>query len=158
MYSRYPNWIWRNVPSFSLRHKTYLRGKGVRRLDQYLLKTFHQFDLDTQTSYDLLIDFNQNMSFRSRENYWISEQSTRIYNRGKGNQPSTCVAYWFPIHVPQRVICCNSVYSSRFCKPAAFTLALSESMSVARWLVETLTHTLTSTFFASSRRTICFLD
>ena len=59
--------------------------RGSEKADQYLLKTFHQFDLGTQTSYDLLIDFYRDMGFRGRENYWISEQCTRIYNRGKTN-------------------------------------------------------------------------
>ena len=61
------------------------RLRGSEKAEHYLLKTFHLFDLDTQTSYDLLIDFYREMGFRTRENYWISEQSTRIYSRGKTN-------------------------------------------------------------------------
>ena len=62
-----------------------LTGQGSEKAEQFLLKTFHRFDLGTETSYDLLIDFYHDMGFKSREDYWISEQSTRIYNRGKGN-------------------------------------------------------------------------
>ncbi|KAK4692243.1 hypothetical protein P7C71_g4921, partial [Lecanoromycetidae sp. Uapishka_2] len=59
--------------------------QGSEKAEQYLLKTFHQFDLGAETSYELLIDFYRDMGFRSRENYWISEQNTRMYNRGKTN-------------------------------------------------------------------------
>lgn len=81
------------LPRLNLEKRTKLLARaqdlftrqGSEKADQYLLKTFHQFDLGTQTSYDLLVDFYRDMGFRSRENYWISEQSTRIYNRGKTN-------------------------------------------------------------------------
>lgn len=55
------------------------------KAEHFLLKTFHRFDLGEGTSYNLLIDFYRDMGFRSRENYWISEHTTRIYSRGKTN-------------------------------------------------------------------------
>lgn len=53
--------------------------------EQHLLKTFHNFDLGEETSYDLLIDFYRDMGFRGRENYWIAEQIARVYEREKIN-------------------------------------------------------------------------
>lgn len=58
---------------------------GSEKAEQYLLKTFHRFDLGEETSYDLLIDFYHDMGFRNQENHWISEQITRIYHREKIN-------------------------------------------------------------------------
>ena len=82
-----------SLPQLTLAERTKLLSQaegiftrqGSEKADQFLLKTFHQFDLNAETSYDLLIDFYRKIGFRSRENYWISEQSTRIYHRGQSN-------------------------------------------------------------------------
>jgi predicted nucleotidyltransferase len=59
------------------------RQEGSEKAEQHLLKSFHEFDLGQETSYDLLIDFYCNMDFGSRENYWIAEKITRIYHTDK---------------------------------------------------------------------------
>ncbi|KAG9950623.1 hypothetical protein KCU85_g3359, partial [Aureobasidium melanogenum] len=57
--------------------------EGRAKAEEHLLKLFHQFDLGTETSYDLLIDFYHNMGFKGRENYWIAEQIARVHHREK---------------------------------------------------------------------------
>lgn len=57
------------------------RLEGREKAEQHLLKTFHCYDLEEETSYDILAGFYAQMDFRGRENYWIQEQITRIYTR-----------------------------------------------------------------------------
>ena len=70
--------------------KNLFTHQGNEKAERHLLKSFHQFDLGDGTSYDLLIDFHHGMGFRSREEYWIGEQITRVYNRDKLD-PETAV-------------------------------------------------------------------
>ena len=60
-----------------------LTQKGTDKAEQYLLKTFHKFDLGEETSYDILINLYRDMGFRNRENYWIAQQIARVYSRDK---------------------------------------------------------------------------
>ncbi|EHK43113.1 hypothetical protein TRIATDRAFT_285763 [Trichoderma atroviride IMI 206040] len=60
-----------------------LTQNGMKEAEEYLLKTFHKFNLGGETSYDLVIDFYNEIGFRSRENYWISVQFSHIHRRAK---------------------------------------------------------------------------
>ena len=60
-----------------------LEDEGIKNAEQLLMKSFHQYDLGDETSYDLLIDLYHNEGYNSREVYWIREKISRIYDRGK---------------------------------------------------------------------------
>jgi hypothetical protein len=52
----------------------------MEKAEERLLKTFHKYELEDETSYDLLIRMYGDMGFASRERYSIEKQFTRIYN------------------------------------------------------------------------------
>lgn len=60
-----------------------LREQGVHVAEDYLLKTFHAYDLGELFSYDLLIDFYKGEQFFGRETHWIQEKITRMIMREK---------------------------------------------------------------------------
>lgn len=63
-----------------------LHEKGINATEDYLLKTFHTYNLGELFSYDLLIDFYKGEQYASREKYWIQEKITRMVMREKHNQ------------------------------------------------------------------------
>ncbi|MCJ1239375.1 hypothetical protein MMC14_007371 [Varicellaria rhodocarpa] len=127
--------------------------RGSEKAEAHLLKAFHKFDLGKETSYDLLIDLYREMGFRTRENYWITEQITRIYHRDKINpilQWGIYAARYSQIHMHRPVICYNFASFDKFYEPAANIPDLNMPMCVARWRVATPILIPTSTCSALS--------
>ncbi|KAK1252726.1 hypothetical protein MKX08_003913 [Trichoderma sp. CBMAI-0020] len=60
-----------------------LAQRGMKEAEEYLLKTFHKFDLGEGTSYDLVIEFYKRIGFRSREDHWISAYFSRLHHHAE---------------------------------------------------------------------------
>ena len=56
---------------------------GIAATEDFLLKTFHHYDLEDQTSYDLLVEFYKGLGFKAREHYWLKESMERMVVREK---------------------------------------------------------------------------
>lgn len=51
--------------------------------EQFLLKTFHRFDLGESSSYDLLVQLYRNVGSKVYEQHWLKELNVRLFNREK---------------------------------------------------------------------------
>lgn len=56
---------------------------GLKEAEALLLKSFNQYDLGEDSSYNLLIELYDRIGFRDRKQYWIGEALKRIYTREK---------------------------------------------------------------------------
>ncbi len=63
--------------------RSLLFSAGVHKAEDLLLKSFHDYDLGNQTSYDLLVDFYKDLGFKDRERHWIKESIERMVVREK---------------------------------------------------------------------------
>ena len=56
---------------------------GMVKAEESLMKTFHSYNLGSETSYDLLIEFYDGMGFKNRAQHWRQESLTRMVTRDK---------------------------------------------------------------------------
>lgn len=65
------------------RAKHHIESQGMKYAEEELLKSFHQYDLGQETSYDLLAAFYEKIGFAERHKYWLQQGIERMVVREK---------------------------------------------------------------------------